>query len=155
MPSHFSPWSHLQSKHLLGLTPLDLHKVRVDKENQPLQDLLLTWDENPKNNGCRKVFMLHNLDKKKIFTMFFYNSGVVLGQGEYWKFYKDNIFPLIIKQLPIPDNDTNGILRMKSPSLADDDVPASPAKLQETVDARLQQLRKTPVTPQRICPIIS
>ena len=155
MPSHFSPWSHLQSKHLLGFTPLDLHKVRVDKENQPLQDLLVMSDETPKNNGCRKVLMLHNLDKKKIFTMFFYNSGVVLGQGEYWKFYKDNIFPLIIKQLPIPDDDTNGILQMKSPSLADDNVPTSPAKLQETVDARLQQLRKHQSPLRELRPIIS
>ena len=50
-------------------------------------NIKVKWDDNPKKSACKTVLTLNNKDGKKIFVLYFYHAGSVLGQAEYWKHY--------------------------------------------------------------------
>ena len=73
---------------------IKLHKTRYDASNKHTDDnIKVKWGNNPKQSGCNAVLTLNNKDGKKIFVLYFYHAGSVLGQGEYWKHYFEMVFP--------------------------------------------------------------
>ena len=116
------------------------------------------WDDNPaKLSGCKAVLTL-NSGKKKIFSLYFFSTGSVWGQGEYCQHYQ-KIFPQMIKNM-IQESGFNHInskdeeLQSRDPStspehtnLRDSSITFTPEKLQDTLSNRL---RGTPITPQQI-----
>ena len=57
------------------------------------------WDDEPRQSGCKSVLTLQNGAMKEIFILYFHHSGPVLGQGEYWYYYSNIIFPQLIKNV--------------------------------------------------------
>ena len=71
------------------------------------KELKVMWDDNPaKSGGCKAVLTL-NSEKKKIFTLYFFSTGFVLGQGEYCQHYQ-KIFPQMIKNMILDTYETQG-----------------------------------------------
>ena len=96
---------------------IELHKVKFKldtdlhlNEDGQDRDITVIWDSDPTQNGCIELLTLvdNSREGKKIFTMFFYQSGVILCQGEYIMFYRDFVFPQMMKDLlgvvPVPHN---------------------------------------------------
>ena len=83
---------------------IDLHKLEVIKDfiQHCDMDLSTEWDDDPKQHGCESVMTLIRRDsKKKVLTTFFFQSGVVVCQGELLKDYRELIFPKIMEKLEV------------------------------------------------------
>ena len=80
---------------------IELHKLKYGSDpisHEDGKELKVMWDDNPaKPSGCKAVLTL-NIEKKKIFTLYFFSTGSVLGQGEYCQHYQ-KLFPQMIKNM--------------------------------------------------------
>ena len=105
---------------------------------------------------CKAVLTLNS--DKKIFTLYFFSTGSVLGQGEYCQHYQ-KIFPQMIKNMTQESgfnhiNSKDKELQSGDPSTSpehtnprDSSLTFTPEKLQDILSNRL---RGTPITPQQI-----
>ena len=102
--------------------------------------------------------------KKKVLTTFFFQSGVVVCQGELLKDYGELIFPKIMEKLEVQIQDVPEPVK----GIQEEHVKATLASQETPVNARvgltkdkinltgktlsnhLQRLRDTPITPQNI-----
>ena len=107
------------------------------------------WDDNPaKPSGCKAVLTL-NSEKKNIFTLYFFSTGSVLGQGDYCQHYQ-KIFPQMIKNMTQESgfnhiNSKDKELQSGDPSTSpehtnhrDSSLTFTPEKLQDTLSNRLR-----------------
>ena len=80
---------------------IELHKVKYGPDpisHEDGKELIAMWDDIPaKQSGCKAVLTL-NSEKKKIFTLYFFSAGSVLGQGEYCQHHQ-KIFSQTIKNM--------------------------------------------------------
>ena len=123
------------------------------------------WDDDPKQNGCESIMTLIKRDSnKKVLTTFFFQSGVVVCQGELLKDYGELKFPKIMKKLEVQIPDVPEPVK----EIQEEHVKATLASQETPVNARvrltkdkiyltgktlsdhLQRLRDTPITPQNI-----
>ena len=128
---------------------------------------------------CKAALTLNSKDEKKIFVMYFYHAGSVLGQGEYWKHYFEMVFPKLIslnvdfkmlqaqsesdnqkntsfvKITPGASNEVEQVIMVEqtpnrpTPEITTADK-STPAKLHETLQEKVNELKGTPITPQVI-----
>ena len=155
---------------------IELHKVKFNAKYGEKEGMKVQWDDDPKQNGCLSVLTITQKDlsesnepPRKIFTAFFYQSGLVLCQGKYMNHYQDFVFPQVIAELqrkktvyihtltqqienadtPVEtmdlDNTTSKVDPMSTPLKS-----VTENQLKGAISKRLNDLRQTPVTPQFI-----
>ena len=146
---------------------IDLHKLEVIKDFIQHCDLDLSteWDDDPKQHGCESIMTLIERDsKKKVLTTFFFQSGVVVCQGELLKDYGELIFPKVMEQLEVQIQDVPEPVKkiqeeLVKATLASQETPVNARvgltkdKINltgKTLSNHLQKLRDTPITPQNI-----
>ena len=146
---------------------IDLHKLEVIKDfiQHCDLDLSIEWDDDPKQNGCESIMTLIKRDsKKKVLTTFFFQSGVVVCQGELLKDYGELIFPKIMEKLEVQIQDVPEPVK----EIQEEHVKATLASQETPDNARvgltkdkinitgktlsnhLQKLRDTSIPPQNI-----
>ena len=87
--------------------------------------------------------------------MYLYHTGSVLGQGEYGSYYHETVFPNIIKKLASDylDEDIgelDGETETTSHTEGTQASPPTPKRLQEVLAGKLNKLKGTPISPQRM-----
>ena len=91
---------------------INIHKIKFNNKYGGSENLEVVWDDDPPLNGCIELVTISeksepSKETKKILTIFFFHSGVVLCQGEYMMHYKEFVFPQIISLLPKSSEDLN------------------------------------------------
>ena len=144
---------------------INLHKIKFNNKYGGSENVEVVWDDDPPLNGCIQLLTISeksepSKEAKKILTIFFFHSGVVLCQGEYMMHYKEFVFPQIISQLSSeglnPQTPKASGNSYESNSLTPKAFsPITPIRhgdenLQNVIRKRLDDLKKTPTTPQAI-----
>ena len=68
---------------------VELHKVKFNAKYGEQEGMKVQWDYDPKQNGCLSLLLLRKICRspmsrpRKTFTALFYQSGLVLYQGEH------------------------------------------------------------------------
>ena len=98
------------------------------------------WDDDPKQNGCESIMTLIKKDsKKKVLTTFFFQSGVVVCQGELLKGYGELIFPKIMEKLEVQIQDVPEPVK----EIQEEHVKATLALQETSVNARVGLTKDT------------
>ena len=109
------------------------------------ENVLVAWKDNPsKQPGCKAILTLRKSSKKKLFTMYFYHTGSVLGQGEYGNYYHETVFLNIIKKLAsdYPDENIGELDRETEVTSHTEEAPPSPStpkRLHEILTGKLNK----------------